>query len=59
MANTHKIESVSDITLEQLKLCRVIDQTDTYIHKASKVIAKYLTYPVKIDYTIRDTSSSP
>ena len=41
-AETHKFESVSDITLEELKLSPIIDQTGTYIYKASKVKAKYL-----------------
>ena len=41
-AETHKFESISDITLEELKLSPIIDQTGTYIYKASKVKAKHL-----------------
>ena len=55
----HIFESVSDITLEQLKLRPNIDQTGTYIHKASKFVAKYLGPLAKNDYTIRDTLSFP
>ena len=58
-AKTHKFESISDITLEQLKLRPIIDQTGTYIYKASKVVAKYLGPLAKNEYTIRDTLSFP
>ena len=54
---THKFESISDITLEKLKLRPIIDQTDTDIYKASKVVAKHLGLLAKDDYTIRDTLS--
>ena len=58
-AKTHKFESISDITLEQLKLRPIIDQTGTYIYKNSKVVAKYLGPLAKNEYTIRDTLSFP
>ena len=58
-AKTHKFECISDITLEQLKLRPIIDQTGTYIYKASKVVAKYLGPLAKNEYTIRDTLSFP
>ena len=58
-AKTHEFKSVSDITLEQLKLRPIIDQTGTYIYKASKVVAKYLGPLAKNDYSIRDTLSFP
>ena len=58
-AKMHKFESISDITLEQLKLRPIIDQTGTYIYKASKVVAKYLGPLAKNEYTIRDTLSFP
>ena len=58
-ARTHKFESISDITLEQLKLRPIIDQTGTYIYKALKVVAKYLGPLAKNKYTIRDTLSFP
>ena len=56
---THKFKSISDITLEQLKLRPIIDQTGTYIYKASKVVAKFLGPLATNDYTIRDTLSFP
>ena len=56
-AKTGKFESISDITLEKLKLRPIIDQTDTDIYKASKVVAKHLGLLAKNDYTIRDTLS--
>ena len=59
IAKMHIFESISDITLEQLKLRPNIDQTGTYIHKASKFVAKYLGPLAKNDYTIRDTLSFP
>ena len=37
----------------------IIDQTGTYIYKASKVVAKYLGPLAENDYTIRDTLSFP
>ena len=35
----------------------IIDQTGTYVYKASKVVAKYLGPLAKNDYKIRDTLS--
>ena len=57
IAKTHKFESISDITLEQLKLRPIIDQTGTCIYKASKVVAKYIGPLAKNEYTIRDILS--
>ena len=56
---THKFESFGDITLEQLMLRPIIDQTGTYIYKASKVVTKYFGLLAKNDYTIRDTLRFP
>ena len=53
-AQMHKSEPISAITLEELKLNLIIDQTGTYFYKASKLIAKYLSPLSKNDYTIRD-----
>ena len=58
-AKTHKFDSVNDITLDQLKLCPVIDQTGTYIYNASKVVSKYLRPLSKIKYSINDTLTFP
>ena len=59
ITKTHKFECISDITLEQLKLRPIIDETGTYIYKASKVVAKYIGSLAKNEYTIRDTLSFP
>ena len=56
---THKFESISDITLEKLKLRPIIDQTVTYIYKASNIVAKHLGLLAKNDCAIRDTISFP
>ena len=53
-ANIHNFESIRAITLEQLKLCPIIDQTGTYICKASKVVGKYLRPLAKSNYTVRE-----
>ena len=58
-AKTNKFKSISDVTLEQLKLHPNIDRTGTYVYKASKVLAKYLGPLAKNDYRIRDTLSFP
>ena len=58
-AKTHKFESISEITLEQLKLRHIIDQTGNYNYKTSKVVTKYLGLLTKNDYTMRETLSFP
>ena len=40
---THKFESIENISLDNLKLCPIIDQTVTYIYNISKAVAKYLS----------------
>ena len=37
----------------------IVDQTGTYIYKASKFLAKYIGPIAKNDYTIRDTLAFP
>ena len=46
---------LSNITLELLKLRPIINQTGTYIYKASKVVAKYVGPPAKNKYILGDT----
>ena len=55
MAKTHKFTSLNDITVENLKLCPVIDLIGTYTYNTSKVIANYLRPLSKNQYTISDT----
>ena len=42
MAKTHKLTSLNDITVENLKLRPIIDLTETCTYNTSKVIANYL-----------------
>ena len=56
-AKTYKFESISEITLEQLKLRPIIDQTGNYNCKTSKVVTKYLGLLAKNDYTMREMYS--
>ena len=58
-AKRYKFESISESSLEQLKLRSIIDQTSTYMYKASKVVAIYIGPLAKNEYTIRDTLSCP
>ena len=41
-AKTYKFDSIIDITLNQLKLRPIVDQTGKYVYNASKVVAKNL-----------------
>ena len=56
---THKCKSISGITRGQLKLRPIIEQTRTFIYKASKLVRKYLGRLAKNDYTIRDNFKFP
>ena len=41
-AKTHRFENISDITIDNLKLRPMIDETGTCYYKTGKVIAEYL-----------------
>ena len=41
IAKTHKFENINDITIDNLKLCPIIDQTGTCYYKTGKVIIEY------------------
>ena len=58
-AKTHKFDSLDDVTLENLKLRPIIDQTGTHIYPASKVISKYLEPLTKNQYVINNTLDFP
>ncbi len=58
-AKTHKFNSVEDVTLADLKLRPIIDQTGTHVYKASKVISKYLEPLTKNEYVINNTLVFP
>ena len=56
---THKFNLINDITLDQLKLHPIIDQTGTYIYNALKVVGKYLRPLSKNKYSIDNTAAFP
>ena len=58
-AKAHKFKSPEEISVDQLKLRPIIDQTGIYIYNASKVIAKYLKPLAKNKITISDTLTFP
>ena len=58
-AKTHKVENYNDITLENIKLRPIMDQSGTMVYNASQVIAEYLTPLGNNDCVIKDTFSSP
>ena len=41
-AQTHKFNSIENITWENLKSCPIITQSGTYTYNAAQVIADYL-----------------
>ena len=58
-AKTHKFHSYDDITIDNLKLRPIIDQTGTHTHAASKTISQYLQPLAKNDYVINNTLKFP
>ena len=58
-AKTHKFTSLKDITIENMKLCLIVDLTGTYTYNTSKVIANYLRPLSKNQYTMSDTLKFP
>ena len=58
-AKTHKFNSIDDITVYNLKLRPIIDQTNTYTNSASKIISKYLQPLAVNDYVINNTLEFP
>ena len=42
-AKRHKFTTIQEINVDQLKLCPIIDQTDTYTYITSKVVAEFDT----------------
>ena len=58
-AKTHKFDSYNDITIDNLKLRPIIDQTGTHTHPAAKIISNYLQPLAKNDYVIDNTLKFP
>ena len=59
IAETHKLDSIENIDVKDLKLRSIIDQTETYIFHASKVAAEFLKPLVSNEFTITDTLALP
>ena len=53
-AKTHKFDNFKDITIENLKLRPIIDQTGTATYNASKVVVNYLRPLTNNKFVIKD-----
>ena len=58
-AKTHKFSSIDEITLADLTLRPIIDQTGTHVYKASLVISKFLEPLTRNKYVINNTLAFP
>ena len=58
-AKTHKFVSMDDITVDNLTLRPIIDQTGTHVYKASQVISSYLEPLTQNKYVINNTLDFP
>ena len=56
---THKFENINDITIDNLKLRPIMDQTGTCYYRTGKVIAKYLKPLTKNELLISSTQQFP
>ena len=55
----HKFENINDITIDNLKLRPIMDQTGTCYYRTGKVIAKYLKPLTKNELLISSTQQFP
>ena len=58
-AKTHKIENINDVTIDNLKLRPIIDQTETCYYKTGKVITEYLKPLTKNELIITNIQQFP
>ena len=58
-AKMHKIDTIQDINVKDLKLRPIRDQTGTYISDTSKVVAEFLKPLARNEFTISDTLAFP
>lgn len=58
-AKTHKSEDLSEITLENLKLRPIIDQTNSYSQNVSSFLSTYLKPLQYKEYILTDTLTFP
>ena len=57
--NFKEFETLEDITVANLKLRPIIDQTGTLTYNAAKVLSDYLRPLCKNEYSISDTQQFP
>ena len=58
-AKTHKFDRLNDVTVDNLKLRPIIDQSNTYTSSAAKVLSKYLKPLQDEEYMLNDTLKFP
>ena len=58
-AETHRFETLEDLTVANVQFWPIIDQTGTFTYKAAKVISDYLRPLCKNEYPIKDTQKNP
>ena len=58
-AKTHKFNSFDDITIPNIKLRPIIDQTNTFSHAAAKIVSNYLQPLASNEYVINNTLIFP
>ena len=58
-AKTHKFDNYEDITVENLKLRPIMDQSGTMVYTASQILAEYLGPLNDSKYIIKDTLKFP
>ena len=58
-AKTQKFDNINNITIDNLKLCPIIDQTGTCYYKTGKVIFEYLKLLTKNEFVITNIQKFP
>ena len=58
-AKTHKFKNYEEITVENLKLRPIMDQSGTMVYSASQIIAEYIRPLNNSKYIIKDTLQFP
>ena len=58
-AKTHKFDNHEDITVENLKLRPIMDQSGTMVYTTSQIIAEYLNPLNDSKYIIKDSLTFP
>ena len=58
-AKTHKFQDLGDITVEQLTVRPIMDQTNIMAYNTSQIMSKYLQPLAENEYIIKDTLKFP